>query len=172
MGIKSSACEPHRIRNEINCSEKTSRTNSQVYKNAMAGLLTILIGTLLLAAQSTTGLPTGDEELPAHVQQKRFTPPEAEYVVEGLIYAQNTMLSCYQPSILPEVSGINKLNCSVPGISKAYEKLIDALDKVLRLYDLQQQLMDSSDSVETAALQIIIDTVVNQTCDWVSSYTG
>ena len=135
----------------------------------MAGLLPMFFGALL-AAQAVTGLPTRDDGLPGHVRQRRATP-EAERVIEGLNYAKHMMLApCYQPGILPEVSGSNikKIDCTSDEIvtSQTYVQLIAALDKVLRLYDLQQQL--GNESMETSALKIVIDTVVNQTCEWVS----
>ncbi|CAI8058239.1 hypothetical protein GBAR_LOCUS31670, partial [Geodia barretti] len=125
----------------------------------------------LLAAQAVTGLPTRDDGLPGHVRQRRATP-EAERVIEGLNYAKHMMLApCYQPGILPEVSGSNikKIDCTSDEIvtSQTYVQLIAALDKVLRLYDLQQQL--GNESMETSALKIVIDTVVNQTCEWIES---
>ena len=55
-------------------------------------------------------------------------------------------------------------------VSSVYKSLIAALDKVLRLYDLQEKFLDSdtsNSSVEMRALQIVIDTLVNQTCNWV-----
>ena len=133
----------------------------------MTALLTTLIGALL-AAHSTTALPTRDG-LSGHVVQKRSA--EADNVLFGLIYAKNMLLSCHQPSLLPEVSGVNKTICGGPkqGVSETYKSVISALDKVLRLHDLQQRLaLHSSNSTEARALQIVVDTVVNQTCDWVS----
>ena len=139
----------------------------------MAGIVAIMFGALL-AAQAVSGLPTGDDGLSGHVMQKRTTAPPAppgEHVVEGLDYAANLMLSaCHEPSILPNFADFKKRNCTSNGvdISNTYTKLVVALDKVLRLYDVQQQL--GSESVETSALKIVVDTVINQTCGWVSSW--
>lgn len=79
-------------------------------------------------------------------------------------------MSCLSPTILPEVSSISKVDCT--GVNSVYKSLIAALDKVLRLYDLQEKFLESdtsNSSVEIRALQIVINTLMNQTCNWIES---
>ena len=119
----------------------------------------ILIGAVLFG-QLTAGLPIADDS--------------AGHIRSGLIFAQRMLLlSCHEDTLLPEVADISKRDCAhlPPDINSKYESLIAALDKVLHFYDLQEKLLQSQImSTETRALQIIIDTVVNQTCDWVRAW--
>lgn len=92
-------------------------------------------------------------------------------LLSGFAYTERMLLSCVSSTILPEVSGVSKQNCTSRDVSSTYKLLIAALDKVLRVYDLQERFLNQDKqnaSVEMRALQIVIDTLVNQTCSWVS----
>lgn len=136
----------------------------------------LLIGALLIVA--AVAFPTATDA-PANSQDedvmrlKRQSNGGVQSLHAGFTYTQRMLLSCVSPTILPEMSSIGKQNCTGRRVrvSTTYESLIAALDKVLRVYDLQERLLNQDShnaSVEMRALQIVIDTLVNQTCDWVS----
>lgn len=125
----------------------------------MACIVT-LMGALLLA-----GLTAG---LPVNTASDNATTVSEGLVLSGLIFAENLLLGCRQPTMLPEVAGISKRDCRSNDINSQYKALMDALDKVLRLYDLQEKLQENYNaSVETATMQFVVDSVLNQTCNWV-----
>ena len=140
----------------------------------------LMIGALLIVA--AVGFPTATDD-PVNSQDedakrlKRQSTSGVQSLLDGFSYTQRMLLSCVSPTILPEMSSIRKQNCTgLPvKVSSTYESLIAALDKVLRIYDLQERFLNEdrhNGSVEMRALQIVIDTLVNQTCHWVSKITS
>ena len=141
----------------------------------MLHLLNFAIVLLIGAVLTASGLPMDSApvktDMPEGVQRsKRLSSDDgAQALIAGLTYTRGILVSCITPTILPEVSGISKVDCTGV-VSSVYKSLIAALDKLLRLYDLQEKFLDSdtsNSSVEMRALQIVIDTLVNQTCNWV-----
>ena len=147
--------------------------NSVNYLVLSMEILTVFLLTIL-TMQFSAGLPT---DLHPNAEQQHLTRMKrsdqkaaASNVLSGLAVTQSMLISCVKPTLLPEVSNISKWDCdSVPrGINSAYEELISALDKILRLYDLKEKLSSEEiTSIETRALYTIIETVINQTCQWV-----
>ena len=134
----------------------------------MAAFLATLAAIFLLA-ETIAGYPTGEE--PHRVEERSpTTGVEADTVLAGLTYTQNVLLSCYQPGLLPEIAAENKTVCEERSeISSNYKRLVGALGKVLRLHNLRERLGQvSNDSLEARALEVVIDSVLNQTCEWVS----
>lgn len=137
--------------------------------------MTVFVGAMLIV--QAAGFPRGARDaVNMHTAQRlkrQSSDDGVQSLIAGFTYTKLMLLSCREPTILPDVSGINKTNCSPrPGINSAYTSLIAALDKVLRLYAFQKKFLDGDRqnmSVEMRALQIVMDTLVNQTCTWVSS---
>lgn len=93
---------------------------------------------------------------------------EGPKVFWGLLYTKNTMLSCMQPTLLPEMGRVQKVSCNSNDISDTYKKYMKALDDVLGLHELQLRLTSNSqNSTEVQALATVVDIVMNQTCAWV-----
>ena len=132
----------------------------------------VLVMVAVVTAQFAAGLPANfQSKLEERITRtKRHTPNEAAANISaGLAYTQTMLLGCYEPTLLPQVSSVSKHNCN--SINDVYISLMRALDKVLGLYEFQERLkQDQNSTVETRALQIVIDTVVNQTCQWVCHY--
>ena len=131
-------------------------------------VLLALFTAAILTVQTTTALPTGEDHVPE--RRSTTTAREAEMVLAGLTYTQNVLLSCSQPGLLPEVSGVSRTLCreTTREVNPTYQGLVAALDKVLRLQDLRERLaLLSNDSVEAQALEVVVEAVVNQTCQWV-----
>lgn len=136
----------------------------------------LLIGVLLIMA--VVGLPTATNDPVNSLDEdatrlNRQSTSGVQNLLAGFTYTERMLLSCVSPTILPEMSTIRKQSCTGRGVelSSAYESVISALDKVLRIYDLQERFLSEdrhNASVEMRALQIVIDTLVNQTCHWVS----
>lgn len=135
----------------------------------------ILFGSLLITVAA--GFPTAADVPVSQDAVQRLKRQRSDGGVQSLLtgfaYTERMLLSCVSPTILPEVSGVSKQNCTSRGVrvSSTYKLLIAALDKVLRVYDLQERFLNQDKqnaSVEMRALQIVIDTLVNQTCSWVS----
>ena len=130
------------------------------------------MGAALFAAL-TAGHPVKPEAAPSN--SSNSTISRELLVVGGLTYAEYLLLSSRSPTMLPDskVESINKHNCSGNTVSSNYTALIDALDKVLRLYDLQEKLLENDNSsIETGTMQFVIDAVLNQTCQWVCRLWG
>ena len=136
----------------------------------------ILLVTATLAAlvsglpgASTTAIRGRRQECP---QYENIS--EVDKLMSGLTYSQAMLLNSRNYSILPNANSFPKVETisSDEVVSSTYEALVSALDKVLRLYDFQAQLKDrhsGSESVEVMALQVVVDGLVDQTCDWVRS---
>lgn len=123
----------------------------------------ILIGVAVVAGLAATN--------PVRPQSSVSTSSSREALIDvlsGVTYAEYLLLSCRSPTMLPEVAGTSKYDCAQNYFNPGYIALIEALDKVLRLYDLQEKLLENNNSsLETTTLQLAIDAVLNQTCHWV-----
>ena len=136
--------------------------------------------TLLVAASLAvlaSGLPGRPRDGALRRLRRQSEAGNAEQVnslISGLIYSQDILLSLREYSILPNVNTISKIESKFGDeiVSCTYKALVSALDKVLRLYDFQAKLRGNhaeDQSVEVMALQVVVDGLVNQTCDWVRS---
>ena len=139
--------------------------------------------TLLVAASLAvlaSGLPGRPRDGALRRLRRQSEAGNAEQVnslISGLIYSRNILLSLSDYSnysILPIVNTIPKRESKFGDeiVSSTYKALVSALDKVLRLYDFQAKLHGNhigDQSVEVMALQVVVDGLVNQTCDWVRS---
>ena len=136
--------------------------------------------TLLVAASLAvlaSGLPGRPRDGALRRLRRQSEAGNAEQVnslISGLIYSKDILLSLREYSILPNVNTISKIGSKFGDeiVSRTYIALVSALDKVLRLYDFQAKLHGNhaeDQSVEVMALQVVVDGLVNQTCDWVRS---
>lgn len=98
-------------------------------------------------------------------------------LLTGLRYGRDILHSCKTPTLYPDVAAAPQVRSDV------FLELVSTIDKVLRLYDFYDTYLTnnctetasmggeeaSSECVEIRALTAVIDTLTNQTCDWVSS---
>lgn len=118
--------------------------------------------------QFTIGLPMNDPSYTDERMKRSARNGTAADIPAGLTFTVNMLIGCHQPTILPEVSGVSQYTCPSGATSRTYKSLMTALDKVLHLYEFHERIrQDENTSVEIRTLQIVIETVLNQTCQWV-----
>lgn len=97
-------------------------------------------------------------------------------LLTGFRYARDILYSCKTPTLYPDVTAAPEVRSAV------FLELVSTVDKVLRLYDFYDTYLTnnctettpsgseegaSSECVEMRALRAVIDTLTNQTCEWV-----